>query len=179
VLAGLVAAVVAVGAVLATRGDETKEVGSVKVGLGPGDLAAKRGPVAPDVAGEDPVTGEQVRLSQFRGKPVVINVWASWCPPCRNEAPAIKRFVDGHPEAVMLGIDFQDTVDGARAFYQEFGWTHPSIFDPDGALATKLGLIGLPTTIFLDAEQREVGRIVGETSFEQLEKGLSLAKAEP
>lgn len=129
-----------------------------------------------ELSGRDPVSGKRVSLADFRGKPVVVNVWASWCPGCRAEAEDLRRFAEAHPEAVVLGIDFQDTVSGAKEFYREFGWRHPSIFDPKGELTSRIGLQGLPTTVFLDEEHREVTRVVGEADFTRFEQGLEEAK---
>jgi thiol-disulfide isomerase/thioredoxin len=128
-------------------------------------------------SGTDPVTGKPVDLADFRGKPVVVNVWASWCPGCVAEAADLRRFAEAHPEAQVIGIDFQDTERGARAFYREWGWTWPSVFDPNGAIAAQLGLQGLPTTLFLDRQHRLVARITGESDFGGFEDGLEQALA--
>lgn len=167
------AAIVAAGIVLSQG--ENAPARPPPVSAADAEFTVKAGKRAPELSGTNPITGKPVSLSDFEGKPVVVNIWASWCPPCRAEAPEIKRFVDAHPEAVMLGIDFQDTVEGAKAFYREFAWTHPSISDPTGKLAQRLGLQGLPTTIFLTPDHREVARVVGETDFVRLERGLQLA----
>jgi thiol-disulfide isomerase/thioredoxin len=130
---------------------------------------------APELSGEDPITGEEIELADFRGKPVVINIWASWCPGCNDEAAALREFAADHPEAVLLGVDFQDTFSGAREFYERWGWKHPSIFDSSGSLTAALGLFGLPTTLFLDAEHRIAARVVGATDRAGFERGLELA----
>ena len=137
---------------------------------------AAPGPPAPRLAGTDPVTGEKVRLADFRGKPVVVNVWASWCRGCEQEAAALKGFADEHPEAVVLGLDLQDTAAAARRFYERWGWSHPSILDPDGRQSARLGVDGMPSTFFLDEDHRIVTSIVGAASFERLEDGLEQAK---
>ncbi len=133
------------------------------------------GRAAPQLEGRDPVTGERVDLAEFAGSPVVVNVWASWCPGCHEEAADLRRFAEAHPDVVVLGIDIQDTEAGARGFYERWEWQHPSIFDPSGALAAKLRLQGLPTTYFLDAEHRMVAQIVGETDFDGFVAGLERA----
>ena len=161
-------AVTATGAVLAVGRDSTEPA---IIGESFGALEP-----APALSGTDPITGNEVSLADFAGKPVVVNIWADWCPGCRQEAPALRQLAEEHPEAAVLGIDFQDTVAGARRFYEEFDLSHPSIFDPDGRLATKLGLIGMPTTIFLDDRHRIVTRIVGETDLAGFELGLERAK---
>jgi thiol-disulfide isomerase/thioredoxin len=130
---------------------------------------------APDVSGADPITGKDVALDDFRGKPVVINIWASWCPGCNEEAADLREFAVDHPEAVLLGVDFQDTFSGAREFYERWGWKHPSIFDSSGSQTAQLGLFGLPTTLFLDADHRIAARVVGATDRAGFERGLALA----
>lgn len=125
--------------------------------------------------GSDVLTGKTVSLESFRGKPVVINIWASWCPGCNAEARALSEFAEAHPEAAFVGINFQDSKDAARGFYDAYGWTFPSVFDPDGQIAFSLGLQGTPTTIFLDSRHREVARIVGETDEQGFADGLAAA----
>lgn len=160
-------AAVVVGIVLARNGPDTT------VPPGPRDTTGAR--AAPALEGEDPITGERVSLAEFRGKPVVINVWASWCPGCIEEAADLREFAEAHPEAVVLGIDFQDTRAGAKDFYREWGWTHPSIWDVSGIMASTLGLVGMPTTYFLDERHRIVTQVVGATDRAGFERGLELA----
>ncbi|MGH2920831.1 MAG: TlpA family protein disulfide reductase, partial [Gaiellaceae bacterium] len=128
-----------------------------------------------ELAGTDPITGARVDLAQFAGKPVVINVWASWCPGCNEEATDLAEFARAHPEAQVVGLDTRDTLDGARAFYRRWGWRHPSIFDPSGKLAARLALQGLPSTFVLDTEHRVVSRIVGATDRAGFEEALRQA----
>ena len=127
------------------------------------------------LAGTDPITGAKVDLTQFAGKPVVVNVWASWCPGCNDEAADLAQFARAHPEAQVVGLDIRDTRDDARAFYRRWGWRHPSIFDPSGELAAKLGLQGLPSTFVLDSEHRIASRIVGSTDLAGFEEALRQA----
>jgi thiol-disulfide isomerase/thioredoxin len=179
VVAALVAAigvglVLVAGILLAGDGEEQAAAERPATTAAAGPRPAS-GPVAPALAGTDPITGRTVRLADFRGKSVVINVWASWCGPCTDEAPELARFAELHPEAVLLGIDLQDTAAGAKRFYRRYGWRHPSIFDPEGELAARLGLVGLPTTIFLTPEHRESSRVAGPVSLAQLEEGLAAA----
>lgn len=142
------------------------------------DLAsgAVAGPPAPRLAGTDPVTGEKVKLADFRGRPVVLNVWASWCRGCEEEAAALRRFADEHPEAVVLGLDLQDTAAAARRFYERSGWSHPSILDADGRQSARLGVDAMPSTFFLDEDHRIVTSVVGAATFERLEAGLEQAQ---
>ena len=172
--AGIAAAVVA-GVVLAGSSDPAASPAPPPAPPAPAEGPVISGPRVPSLAGPDPVTGEQVRLADYEGKRVVINVWASWCAPCRDEAPALAAFAESHPDAVLLGVNMQDTARAARAFYRRYGWTHPSIADPDGAIAARLGLLGLPTTIFLTKGHRESSRIVGPVTTESLEAGFAAA----
>jgi thiol-disulfide isomerase/thioredoxin len=128
-----------------------------------------------ELAGTDPITGARVDLAQFAGKPVVVNVWASWCPGCNEEAADLAEFARNHPEAQVVGLDIRDTRDDARAFYRRWGWRHPSIFDPSGDLAQMLALQGLPSTFVLDREHRVVSRIVGATDLAGFEGALRQA----
>ena len=125
--------------------------------------------------GTDPVTGAAVSLATYTGKPIVLNMWASWCTGCIAEARALGSFERAHPEAQVIGLDVQDTKSGAAAFYTRFGWRHPSIYDPNGVIAARLGLQGLPTTLFLDRQHRIVGRILGDTNLAGFTQGLRQA----
>lgn len=126
-------------------------------------------------SGTDPVTGQQVSLSDYAGRPLVINVWGSWCPGCAVEAEDLRRFAEDHPEVQLIGVDLQDSRSAAKAFYERYGWTHPSVFDPDGTISFSLGLQGTPTTFFTDREHRIVTRIVGETDYAGFAQGLEAA----
>lgn len=163
-----VAAALAVGGVLAVRSSEPAPVAVVDGG-GSNESVT--------LAGTDPITGREVALADFRGKPVVINIWASWCPGCIAEAADLRRFAEAHPEAQVIGIDIQDTEAAARRFYARWGWTWPSVFDPGGEISARLGLQGLPTTLFLNPEHQVVARIVGEGNFARFEDGLAQAAA--
>lgn len=163
-LAGAVIALVVAGVLVARDGDE------------PVVVASDGFEQAPQLSGVDPITGKRVRLSDYEGRPVVINVWASWCPPCHDEAPDLARLAREHPEAQLLGIDIKDEEDAARAFYREYRWRHPSIFDPTGEKAASLGLQGQPITYFLNEDHEIVETIAGAGDFAAFEAGLERAK---
>lgn len=167
-----------IGAALAAAAVVAAVVAGVIVARGTDDTAPAvgvRSAEAISVSGTDVITGNRVELADFRGKPVVINIWASWCPGCNAEARALGEFAESHPEAGFVGINFQDSQGAARGFYDEYGWTFPSVFDPDGRIAFSLGLQGTPTTIFLDSRHREAARIVGETDEQGFADGLAAA----
>jgi cytochrome c biogenesis protein CcmG/thiol:disulfide interchange protein DsbE len=129
-------------------------------------------PAAPPLQGRDPVTGKQVSLARYAGRPVVVNLWASWCDGCKKEAADLKAFGQAHPGVQLLGIDVNDSTRGARAFYKRYDQEWPSIFDPKARLATALRALGLPTTYFLDRRHRIVTLIQGAASRAQLEAAL-------
>jgi len=140
----------------------------------PGAVGQAAGGV-PALRGRDPITGRRVSLAQFDGKPVVLNVWASWCTGCNQEAADLARFAASHRDVQVLGVDTQDTTGGARAFYRKWHWHHPSIADPSGSLSAQLAVTGLPTTFFLDRQHRVVAKIVGAGDLAEFEQGLRLA----
>ncbi|GAB5603230.1 TlpA disulfide reductase family protein [Thermus sp. FJN-A] len=114
--------------------------------------------------------GEELRLSQHFGRPIVLNFWASWCPPCRREAPMLEAYWQRYQDQVLfLGVNFQDTEEAALAFIQEFGLSFPSVADPRGRVGIDYGVYGLPETFFIDAEGRVLARHVGELKPKDLE----------
>jgi thiol-disulfide isomerase/thioredoxin len=131
--------------------------------------------VVPTLQGRDPITGREVSMTRFAGRPVVLNVWASWCTGCDQEAADLARFAASHRGAQVLGVDTQDTTGGARAFYRKWRWHHPSIADPSGSLSARLAVTGLPTTFFLDRRHRIVSKIIGAGNLAEFEQGLRTA----
>ncbi len=102
------------------------------------------------------LSGGEVTLSDLRGQAVMINLWASWCPPCRAEMPAIERvYQDLKDEGlVVLAVNttYQDSESAAAAFVAEFGLTFPILLDRTGAVSNRYQLRGLPSTYFVDRE---------------------------
>jgi cytochrome c biogenesis protein CcmG/thiol:disulfide interchange protein DsbE len=141
---------------------------ALALGLAGGADAARR----PAIAGTDVLTGKRVALSQFRGEPVFVSVWGSWCYGCKTEAPTLARFVEAHDAKVaFLGIDTEDSKRGARAFSNRYGLKYPSIWDPRGMLAGAWSR-GAPTTLVFDRRHVFVRRIEGTASFAQLNAAL-------
>ncbi|MFP5318204.1 MAG: TlpA family protein disulfide reductase [Acidimicrobiia bacterium] len=113
--------------------------------------------------------GERVRLADLRGRPLVVNFWASWCVPCRKEMPALEAVaerLDGRVQ--FVGINHQDGAEAAAAFEREVGVRYPSGYDPDGRVAPAFGVVGLPTTVLVDARGRIVARHLGALSDDAL-----------
>ena len=114
-------------------------------------------------------------LSRFRGRPVLVNFWASWCVDCRKEAPLLEaayRRVGGR--VAFVGVDTNDTRGAALSFLHEFDVTYPSVYDPHGTAATAYGLFGLPTTVFVSPGGRILERTVGVLTSGSLAQGITL-----
>jgi thiol-disulfide isomerase/thioredoxin len=99
-----------------------------------------------------PAEGFEARARALRGHPIVVNVWAAWCGPCRQELPAFQRAsLEWGTRVGFLGIDLRDSRAGAARLLREIPLTHPSFEDPDGTIAARYRLVGTPGTIFYDA----------------------------
>jgi len=95
--------------------------------------------------------GASIRLSQFRSKPVVINFWATWCPPCRDEMPLLQETAERYSnDLVVLGINFDEPDALVRSFVDEFGITFPILLDPGGQIGDLYRVSAFPTTIIVD-----------------------------
>jgi len=129
---------------------------------------------APALAGEDPISGKPVSLAQWAGKPLLVNLWGSWCHPCRDEAKQLRMFLAKHPRAV-LGIDVEDSSGGAKRFRKRYKVSFPSIADPKDVLANRLKATGTPITYFLDRRHRIVATLYGAGTLKVFESGWKLA----
>lgn len=116
--------------------------------------APQTGFLAPDFT-LDSLSGESITLAELRGRPVLINLWASWCLPCRAEMPAIQRVYDQYRNqgfiVLAVNMTLQDSRQGAQAFVNEFGFTFSILLDVDGQVASLYRLRGLPSSYFVDA----------------------------
>ena len=145
-------------------------------------LAAGERPDAPDLTlpvlfaadGVGP-KGSEMALADLAGRTVVLNFWASWCPPCRDEAPLLDDIAGryGGRGVLVLGLDTQDLSDNALGFIRQFGLTYPSLRDGSGDSEAAFEVTGLPETFILDAEGRIAHRHIGPlTRPEQLNRPL-------
>lgn len=97
--------------------------------------------------------GQILRLSSYRGKVVVVNFWATWCPPCREEMPALQRVAASEPDVVVLEVDLMEPGDKARSFLDSLGLDRlQPVLDSDGATTRRFGVLSLPSTFFVDKE---------------------------
>jgi cytochrome c biogenesis protein CcmG, thiol:disulfide interchange protein DsbE len=116
----------------------------------------------------------RVRLDELRGRPVVINFWASWCIPCREEAPALAASAHAHAgEVAFLGLDIQDFTSDARKFLRKHDVPYVSARDLSSGSYTAYGLTGVPETYYLDAQGRVVAHSVGAVSGRELEEQIA------
>ncbi len=114
-----------------------------------------------------------IRLGAMRGRPAFIDVWASWCVPCREEAPLLARLWREHGRKVrFLGIDVEDTRRDADRFIRRYGLGYPNVFDPKAAMAGRLGFFGLPTAYLIDRQGRIAAKLVGRQKEATLRAGL-------
>ena len=125
-----------------------------------------------------PLRDGRLSLRELRGVPVVLNFWASWCPPCAQEAPLVERAwrVDARPRGVLLlGLDMQDLTSDAAGFMNRFRDDYLNIRDPTNDVARRYGVTGLPETFFISRSGRVVGHVIGEVTGAQLKTGIAAA----
>jgi peroxiredoxin len=113
------------------------------------------GRAAPDLVGTT-LAGDTVALSSFRGEPVLLNLWATWCAPCRRETPYLQTLHDRYGKqglrVVGVTVDTRGAASAVRAFLDEFGVTYTILEDPDMVSMDRYAVIGLPATFVLDRE---------------------------
>jgi cytochrome c biogenesis protein CcmG/thiol:disulfide interchange protein DsbE len=133
-------------------------------------------PSLEDSVGSALADGE-LSISELRGTPVVLNLWASWCTPCREESPRLREGWErlGPRGIAFLGLNIQDLREDARAFSKEFGLTYPSVRDARRGVADDYGATGIPETFFVDARGRVVAHVIGVVSAPQLAAGIRAA----
>ncbi|MCS7068967.1 TlpA family protein disulfide reductase [Meiothermus sp.] len=113
--------------------------------------------------------GQTAKLTDFKGKPLVLNAWATWCGPCRREMPLLLKAAKANPEVRFVFLNISDGPEAVRAFENELGLKIPNVLlDPEAKLSDPLRIQGLPVTLFYDAEGTLVNRHIGEISAAEL-----------
>jgi cytochrome c biogenesis protein CcmG/thiol:disulfide interchange protein DsbE len=145
----------------------------------PGSAGTAPAPAAP--AFSLPVlghSGQKVALSDYAGRPLIVNFFASWCEPCQQETPLLARFYrTEHGKVAIVGLDENDVLGSAMSFTHKEGVGYPVGFDPEVIAASAYGVAGLPQTFFLNAKHRIVDRVFGAVTLADINRGIALATA--
>ena len=118
--------------------------------------------------------GAPLSLSQYAGRAVVLNFWASWCIPCKQENPALVRAYERYrtSDVVIIGILYQDSTDSGRAYVRDLGVLWPTVADEDGRVSLSYGVFGIPETYFIGADGVIAGRHIGPIDERTLITGI-------
>jgi len=136
-----------------------------------------RGKLAPDFTLSD-LEGNPVSLSDFRGKTVLINFWATWCPPCRSEMPAIKSVYQEYKDkgVEVIGVDLKESENAVREFIEEGGYNWTFVLDGDGSVSRDYRITGIPESFFVTREgiirEMHIGPMSAETIEEKLKRAM-------
>ena len=136
---------------------------------------------APDFSVYD-ASGNEVTLSDYVGKPIVLNFWASWCGPCQSEMPDFhEKYLELGDEIHFLMVNMtggRETLSSAKAFISEKGYTFPVFYDTDSDAAATYGVYSLPTTYFIDAEGNAIAQATGAIDADTLQRGIDMITQE-
>jgi thiol-disulfide isomerase/thioredoxin len=120
----------------------------------------------------DTLTGGTFDLAAAKGKPTVVNFFASWCGPCNQEAPEVVAFAKAHPDVQMVGVATNDKPFDTQSFATRYGISYPVVIDLDGSIGNAWGVTGIPTTFFIDKNGNVRDSIVGSSTQAQFEDKL-------
>jgi thiol-disulfide isomerase/thioredoxin len=135
-----------------TKNTTPLEGGVIRAQIEADGSAGRIGAIAPDFEWAGP-EGQTLRLSSYRGRVVVVNFWATWCPPCKQEMPILQRVAASEPDVIVLEVDLMEPGDRARNFLDSLGLDRlQPVFDNDGATTRRYGVLSLPSTFFIDKD---------------------------
>jgi cytochrome c biogenesis protein CcmG, thiol:disulfide interchange protein DsbE len=165
ILAGVVVVALVAGGLVAVLGDDSESGGATRTGSVAG-VGGEVGSPAPDFQLSALDGGGDVRLTEFRGRPVIVNFWASWCNPCRQEFPLLKQALRDHraEDLAVVGVTYQDIPSDSRDFVKKQSSTWPQGVDDGGAVAKAFGVRAIPQSFFVRADGTIVARIFGFTN---------------
>ncbi len=175
---GTVAAIVlVVGGLFAYQqlGPSTDGEDDATLGVAAGAAPPALGEPAPDFTLVESGSGKHVSLSDFRGQPVVLNFWATWCVPCRTEMPDLQTAYDSE-DVVVLAVNWQETESVVQGFIDEFALSFPTVLDSEGRVREHYGVVGLPATFFIDPEGILRARNFGPVYGTLLQDGIDAAR---
>jgi cytochrome c biogenesis protein CcmG/thiol:disulfide interchange protein DsbE len=149
-------------------------MGVVTLARMPATSPAAQGTLAPQFSLAD-LDGNPLRLADLRGRPVIVNFWASWCGPCVEEFPLLREAAAEHAKdgLAVIGIVYQDRSAAARDFMARNGASWPAAMDPDGRVADAYGILGPPETFFIDRDGVIVARQFGQFSASSLHEKIA------
>ncbi len=118
----------------------------------------------------------KMHLADLKGKPIMLNFWASWCDPCKHEAPLLQATWRSTQSQgiIFLGVDFQDTQSAGLNFLHTYGITYPNVADDTGSTAINYGVSGVPETFFIDRHGVIVSKVIGELTVQTMQSNLQL-----
>ena len=150
--------------------EENKAINSNLIGyevdLSKEKIGINKGDIAPDITMTN-LAGEEVKLSDYRGKKVVLNFWATWCPPCRDEMPHMQTYYDEHKEkqnVEIIGINMTfsgDSIEKVEQFVESYKLTFPIYTTYDENIIDQYGVLTMPSTYFIDEEGRIHSKVIG------------------
>ncbi len=125
------------------------------------------------------LNGPRVDVASLRGKPALVNFWASWCTPCKEEAPTLDQLSDKlRGRARVVGVDYNDTPSNATAFIRDHRLSYPILRDGSGSVATRYGVTGLPTTFVLDPRGQIIRTLRGPQTAATFRSALAAAESD-